>query len=189
MLEPVALSDDLARIAEAAAAYAALGERVAAVLAAEPASGVRTYVCGYETDDGAARSWLAFDAVGAPVTDRRVIREAVSIAAMCEIAEESAGGGDLDELLSRLVALRVTENPPGIDEAEEAALALERVLAPAPRLATPDYLNAVGAATRRLERALGEDAGSPFAAAMRRALNAVAELTAEVERDYKAELA
>jgi hypothetical protein len=35
----------------------------------------------------------------------------VSIAAMCELAEESAGGGDLGELRARLVELRLTERP------------------------------------------------------------------------------
>ena len=57
---------------------------------------------------------------GEPVADRRELRDVVSIAALCEIAEESAFGGDLDELLAQLVALRLTEKPAGIDEAEEA---------------------------------------------------------------------
>ena len=188
MLGLVSLSEEMPRIAEAAARFAAAGERVTAILAAEPASGARTYLCAYESDGDARRSWLALDADARPVGSRAAIREAVSIAAMCEVAEESAGGGHLDELRSQLVTLRLTENPPGIDEAEDAALALERLLAPVPRVATPDYLDAVGAATRRLERALGEDAGSPFAAAMRQALPAVDELTAEVERHYKTEL-
>jgi hypothetical protein len=188
MLGRVGLSEDLARIAGAAAAFAAPGERVVAVLASEPASGLRTYVCAYETEDG-ERSWLALDADGAPVRQRNAVREAVSIAAMCEIAEESAGGGDLEELRSQLVTLRLTENPPGIADAEEAALALERVVEAPPRLASPDYLDALGAATLRLERALGDDPASPFAAAMRQALPVVDELMSEVERGYKVELA
>ena len=32
---------------------------------------------------------------------------------MCELAEESAGGGELDELRERLVAIRLTESPAG----------------------------------------------------------------------------
>ena len=64
------------------------------------------------------------DARGRVVEDRALVRDAVSIVTMCELAEEAAGGGDLDELRSRLVALRLTENPPGIDEAEEAAIEL-----------------------------------------------------------------
>ena len=48
---------------------------------------------------------------------------------------------------------------------------------------------AIGAASRRLEQALGDDAGSPFAAAMQSAMPAVDELAAEVERTYKGPLA
>jgi hypothetical protein len=43
----------------------------------------------------------------------------------------------------------------------------------------------VGAATLRLERALGETAVSPFAAAMHQARVAVDELALEVETGYK----
>ena len=95
-----------------------------AVLAAEPTPGLREYLCAFETDDG-ERSWLVVDDDGAPVLERRDIRDVVAITALCEIAEESAVGGDLDELLSQLVALRLTENPEGIDEAEEAVRALQ----------------------------------------------------------------
>ena len=81
--------------------------------------------------------------------------------------------------------LRLTENLTGIDEAEEAALELERVVGIPPRVATPAYLDDVGAATRRLELALGDAGGSPFAEAMKHAMAAVDELTQEVERAYK----
>jgi hypothetical protein len=47
----------------------------------------------------------------------------------------------------------------------------------------------VGAATLRLERALGETAASPFAAAMQQARVAVDELALEVEAGYKLPLA
>ena len=81
--------------------------------------------------------------------------------------------------------MRLREAPPGIEEAEEAALELERVVGAAPRLASPAYLDAVGAATLRLEQALGEDGPSPFAESMRQAVGVVDELAAEVERGYK----
>jgi hypothetical protein len=81
----------------------------------------------------------------------------------------------------------LTENPPGIDEAEEAALALEGVIGAAPRVATPTFLDEVGAATLRLEAALGEG-NSPFSRAMTSALDAVEALTQEVESTYKQEL-
>ncbi len=70
-------------------------------------------------------------------------------------AEETAAGGDLDELRSQLAALRVTENPDGIEEAEDAVLGLQRVLGVPPTLATPARLDEIGAATRALEVALG----------------------------------
>ena len=98
-----------------------------------------------------------------------------------------AGGGDLDDLLSRLVALRLTEAPAGIEEAEEAARNLQHTIEPAPRLASPAYLDRLGHATRRLEQALGEG-GSPFAEGMKAGMAAVEQLTEEIEESYKIEL-
>jgi hypothetical protein len=178
----VELAQELQRIATLAGDQAEPGEEVIGVLAAEPAPGERVYVCAFT--NGEARSWLALDSSGEAITDRGRVRDAVAILALCELADETAGGGDLGELRSQLVALRVTENPPGIDEAEQAALALEAVVGSPPRLATPAHLDAVGAATRRLERALG-DGASPFANAMQQAVGAVEELTQEVESGYK----
>jgi hypothetical protein len=182
----VDLGAELERIAAIAAGHAADGERLSGVLPAEPEAGARIYLCAFER--GEQRSWLALDGGGEPVLSRARVREAVSIAALCELADESAGGGDLSELRSQLVALRLTENPPGIDEAEEAALALERVVGAPPRLATPAYLDAVGAATLRLERALGDSSSSPFAAAMQQGRGTVDELARQVESGYKREL-
>jgi hypothetical protein len=179
----VRLADELERVAAAAAGFAADGEEVAGVLAAEPSAGRRVYVCAYHASSG--RSWLALDEEGSPVRRRVDVRDAVSIAALCEIAVETAGGGDLEELRSQLLALRLRENPPGVDEAEEAALELERTVGAPPRVASPAYLDAVGAATQRLEYALGQDGPSPFAAAMRTALETVESLAAEVEARYK----
>ena len=184
---PVALKDDLERIAEAAASFAADGEPVSAVFAAEPPTGGRVYLCAY--GEGDELSWLALDDRGQPVTDRARVRAAASLVALTEVAEESAGGGELDELLSRLAALRLTENPPGIDEAEEAVLALQRALGAPPRLATPEFLDEVGAATMRLEESLGEASESPFVLAMKNASSAVEALTADVEANYKRDLA
>ena len=183
----MALGEELQRIAALAVAYADAGEALEGVVAAEPGAGRRVYLCSFASGQE-SRSWLALDSGGDPIDDRRVVRDAVSIAALCEVAVETAGGGELDELRTRLVALRLRENPPGIDEAEDAALALERALGAEPRLATPRYLDDVGAATRRLERALGEDDGSPFAAGMQAAMGAVDSLAADVERRYKREL-
>lgn len=179
----MALQDDLGRIAEAASGHAEEGEELAGILAAELPSGYRVYLCGYRAAD--AHTWLALDDTGGPVGDPELVRQAASLVALCEVAEDSAGGGELDELLSRLVALRLTENPPGIDEAEEAVLALQQAIGGTPRLATAAYLDEVGAATRRLEQALGDSALSPFAEAMKYASRAVQDFTTDVEANYK----
>ena len=102
----------------------------------------------------------------------------IAIAALCEIAEESAVGGDLDELLSQLVALRLTENPEGIDEAEDAVRALQQTIGTPPQLASPARLDEIGAATRRLEQALDPAAPSPFTAALKGAQSTIDELAA-----------
>jgi hypothetical protein len=183
----VPLSDDLERIATAAEALASPGERVAGILATEPLGLGRVYLCAYEA--GGAQAWLALDDAGTPVADRRVVREAAQIAGLCEIAEESAGGGDLEQLVERLVEIRETEAPAGIEQAEAAARALAAAIEPAPRLATPAYLDRLGAASRRLEQALGDDAGSPFAAAIQSAHGAVEGLAEQIEQTYKGPLA
>ena len=177
------LSEDLDRIAEAARAYAEPDEELSAVLPAEPASGLRVYLCAY--GHSGTSSWLALDDAGQPVRDRALVRDSVSIAAMCEIAEETAGGGDVEVLRAQLRTLRLTESPQGIEEAEEAALELERALGSAPRLATPAFLDEIGFATRRLEQALGDVAWSPFAEAMKRAVGSIEELKLAVETGYK----
>jgi hypothetical protein len=85
----VELEKDLRRIAEAAARLAAEGEDVAGIVPAEPANGLRLYVCAYGAED--STRWLVLDATGVPVSDRELVRDAVSIAALCELAEEAAG--------------------------------------------------------------------------------------------------
>ena len=184
----MALADDLELIAGAAVAYAAPGEQLTGVLATEPLRHGRIYLCAYASGDERP-VWLALDAEGAPVTSSDAAREAAKLAALCEIAEENAGGGDLAALRERLRELRETEAPVGIESAEEAAAALAATLEPEPRLATTDYLDRLGAATRRIEQALGDDAGSPFAAAMQQGLTAADELADEVLQRYKGPLA
>ena len=85
----MALENDLRRIAEAAARFAADGEEVAGIVPAEPANGIRVYVCAYGRDE--ATSWLVFDATAVAVQDLQLVRDAVSIAALCELADELAG--------------------------------------------------------------------------------------------------
>lgn len=184
----MALADDLDRIAGVAGAHVGGGDTVSAVLATEPRAGERVYLCAFDDADG-RRSWLAVAADGSPVTSRAALREAVSIAALCEIAVDAAGGGDVESLLGRLVELRETEAPEGIEEAEAAARRLLGVLGEPPQLATPERLDAIGAATRRLERELDPIAPSPFSSALQGAQAAVSELQREVEAGYRVELA
>src|SRR5579884_455120 len=112
------VSENVERIAAAAVRFAAEGEHLAGVLVAEPL-GRRVYLCAYESIEGHA--WLALDDAAEPLSDRRIVREAAQLAALCEVAEESAGGGSLEELRARLAELRETEAPAGIEEAEKAA--------------------------------------------------------------------
>jgi hypothetical protein len=179
----VGLTEDLERIATAAARF---GE-VEGVVAAEPASGARYYVVAF---GGEERSWLVFDDAGEPVARRETVRDAASIAAVCEVAEETAGGGQLEELRQQLVQLRLTENPDGIEDAEAAALALERVIGAPPRVASPAFLDAVGTATLALERALGHaGGGSAFAEAMKASVGTIDAFSGEVTARYRLPLA
>lgn len=210
----MALQRELERIATAASALAPAGTGLRAVLPAEPAPGLRRYVCAFSADAdadadadpdtgselaGAATAWLVLDAGGEPVIDRREVKDAVALAALCEIAADSAAAGDLDDLHSRLVAVRLAEAPAaidpaaivraavvpgGIDEVEEALRSLQRTLGYPPQLASPGRLDAIGEAARRLERLLDPLAPSPFAAALAAAAGAIEALVEEVEAAY-----
>jgi hypothetical protein len=182
----VSLDEELSAAGEAARGRAADGEEVVAVIPTEPSSGARVYLCAYEADG--ERSWLALDPAGAPIADRVLVRDAVAIAAMCELAEESAGGGDLGELRARLVELRLTDDPEGIEEAEVAAAELQDAIAPPPRVASVRYLDELGLAAAKLEQALGQVGGSPFAEAMKTGVAASDELADEVESHYRGPL-
>jgi hypothetical protein len=182
----VGLREDLERIGASAAALAEEGQKLDGVVPAQAEPDERTYLCAFVR--GEERTWLVLDDEGAEVTSREVVRRTVTIIALCELAEERAGGGELQELREQLVALRLTEQPEGIEEAEEAALELERAIGAPPRLAEPAYLDRVGASALRLEQALGPSAASPFAEAMKQGMAAVDELVRDVETNYRAAL-
>ncbi len=181
----MALADEILRAKEAARSFADRDEEVVGIVPTEPRRGERVYLCAYARGD--ERRWLAIDACGSPVGERALVREAVSVAAMCELAEESAGGGDVGEVRARLVELRLTENPEGIEEAEVAATELQNALRAPPRIASASYLDEIGVAATRLDQALGSER-SPFAEAMKVGAGAAEELAVEVERTYKSEL-
>ncbi|HEY5295088.1 MAG TPA: hypothetical protein VIJ70_06405 [Gaiellaceae bacterium] len=177
----MALGEDLERIAAVASAH---GD-VTGVLAAEPAQGLRSYLVAF--GDGDERRWLVLDDVGQPVVRRDDVRDAASIVAMCELAADVAGGGELEELRVKLAQVRMVEQPPGIEEVEASALELERTIGAPPRVATPAFLDEVGAATLALERQLGQ-MSSPFSEALRAAAATIEEFVQDVERRYVADL-
>jgi hypothetical protein len=180
----VTLAEELEQVVTRAAEHRDTGDTVVAVLPTEPDPGHRIYLCAFDGADG-FRSWLAVDGQGVPVVSRTELRSAISIAALCEVAAEAAGGGDLDDLAARLEELRSRENPPGVDAAIEAARDLREVLGEPPQVASPARLDAIGAATRRLERELDPSGASPFGAAMQSSQASVAELQREIEAGYR----
>lgn len=182
------LADELETIVGHATRYVDEGDAVSAVIPTEPSAGKRVYLCAIDGADG-YRSWIALDGDGAPVTRRRDLREAISIAALCEVAVDAAGGGDLNGLIGQLADLREREAPEGIDAAEAAARELLEVVGEPPQLATPARLDSIGTATRKLERELDPMSASPFASAMKASQEAVAELQREIEAGYRLELA
>jgi hypothetical protein len=175
--DSMTLEDVLAR----AAARAASRGEVTGVLAAEPREGLRVYLVALNT--AAGTRWLVLDADGREVDRKEDVRSAASIVALCELAADVAGGGDLAALRQELARLRMVEQPEGIEAAESAADALERAIGAPPRVASPRYLDGVGAATAALEAALG-DVSSPFAAALRSGSGAVDGFVRDVERGY-----
>ena len=145
------------------------GARLVAVLVAEAAQGVRVYVCAFEAADG-ARSWLVVDRAGDRSTDRREVRAAVSIAALCELAADSAGGGDLEELRAQLVGAADDRAARGDRGGGGGGARARADVGAPPRIASPAR-STRSAAARRLEQALG-DGALAFAAAMKLAQGA-----------------
>jgi hypothetical protein len=114
----VALADDLERIAQGAAAHALPGEKVTAVLAVEPAPGQRVYLCAFGTSEG-DQSWLVLDDGGSPVTDRKVVRDTASIAALVEVVEENIAGEEANG--PRLASLAYLDSIGSAEDGEIAA--------------------------------------------------------------------
>ena len=179
----MSLAADVERVARLAATLAGPDATVSGVVPTEPRPGAPVYLCSFDGADG-SRSWLAVREDGSPVADRLEVRAAVSIAGLCELAEDVAGGGELDALIERLEEIRRTESPPGIEDAVTAARELLAVLGEPPQLATPERLDAIGAATWRLERELDPSGASAFSLAMRSGQVAVSELQRDVEAGY-----
>src|SRR4029077_16113897 len=75
------VAEDVGRIATAAGAFAEPGEELAGVLVAETL-GRRVYLCAFESAEG--HTWLALGDDAEPLADGRLVREAASLAALCE---------------------------------------------------------------------------------------------------------
>jgi hypothetical protein len=112
----VEVDRDLRRIAEAAGRLAADGEEVTGIVPTEPASGLRLYVCAYRNEE--ETSWLVLDATGVAVQERTLVQDAVSIAALCEVAEDAAG---IDPDTPRVASLALLDELGASGGAELAA--------------------------------------------------------------------
>ena len=177
------LEAELALIADAAAAEQ--GDRLAAVIPTEPSPAAASI--SVRTRRSRDRGWRSTPRARWSASDA-LVRAAVSVAALAELAEESAGGGKLEELRQQLVALRVTEAPEGSRTPRRRR---SRSSGRSPRRRgspRPTYLDAIGFAARRLEQALGEIGSSPFAEAMKNASPLISELESEVLAGYRGEL-
>ena len=123
MLGVVTLSEEVDAIAATASLFAATGEKVVAVLVAEPIGDERLFLCAFD-GGGGGRTWLALSADGVPIRARDRVREAVSIAALCELAEASVGV--MDRLTPRVASPEYLDELGG--SRTEVALALQEGL-------------------------------------------------------------
>jgi hypothetical protein len=113
-------------------------------MATEPA-GARVYVVAFAA--GEDLGYVALDGSGAPVSDRRLVKDAVSLAALAERAEEVSGATAADDLVARFgeaaaVLRRVGDrDAAAAAEAVVAAAAALGDAAAGPRPATPQFLD------------------------------------------------
>ena len=114
----MALDQELRRIAEVAVTYCRDGEELAGIVPAEPLGRARLYVCAYR--DGEETSWLVLTSEGSPVEDRSLVRDAVSIAALYELAEEATGSPDEEARVASPALLDSLSGSPNVVEAIKA---------------------------------------------------------------------
>jgi hypothetical protein len=161
----MSLEQELERTFAAAGRHARPDEHAVAVMATEPDSGARVYVVAFAAGDNLA--YVALDEAGAPVSDRRLVKDAVSLAALAERADEVSGATAADELVERFGEAAAVLGRVGL---KDAAAAAEAVVAAAghladaasgPRPATAVYLDRMAALAAELGAAL--DAFVPHA--------------------------
>ena len=92
------LEQELETTLAAAGRHARPDEQAVAVMATEPA-GARVYVVAFAAGDDLG--YVALDGAGAPVSDRRLVKDAVALAALAERAEEVSGATLAEELVER----------------------------------------------------------------------------------------
>lgn len=158
------LEQELETTLTAAGRHARPDEQAVAVMATEPA-GTRVYVVAFAAGDDLG--YVALDGAGAPVSDRRLVKDAVALAALAERAEEVSGATAADELVVRFGEAAAVLRRVGD---KDAAAAAEAVIAAAgrlgdaaagPRPATPQFLDRMAALAAELAAAL--DAFVPHA--------------------------
>jgi hypothetical protein len=109
---------------------------------------------------GEELGYVAVDRAGAAVADRRLVKDAVSLAALAERAEEVSGATAAEELVAEFRAssraLRAAGEGEAADAAEAVAAAAERLgeAAAGPRAATPVYLDRIAAHAGELAGAI-----------------------------------
>lgn len=151
------LEQELEAAAGAARAHAA-GEPVAAVMAAQPGRSDRVYLIALGRDGD--HRYLALDDRLQPVTDRRLVRDAVVMLGLAERAEEASIAIHADALDDPFAAAQAALEQAGRTQQATAAADVRAALAAlsraahGPRVATPDYLDRLGAASGRLAVAL-----------------------------------
>jgi hypothetical protein len=160
----MSLEHELESTLAAAGRHARNDEQPVAVIATEPATGRRVYVVAFAAGDDLA--YIALDDAGAPVPDRRLVRDAVALAALAERAEEVSGATAAEELIARFTEAgeRLRRGDADAAAAADAVVAAAGRLADAatgPRPATAQYLDRMAALAAELAAAL--DAFVPHA--------------------------
>ena len=154
----------------ARAAHAGRGDAVSGVLATEPPAGTPRLRLLDRRRGRAREPGSPSTRTAAPVTSRVELRAAVSIAALCEVAADAAGGGDLDGLHRDASSSCASgRRRRGSRTRRRPRARLRDVVGEPPQLATRQRLDEIGVATRRLEQELEPGGASPFAAAMKAA--------------------
>ena len=151
------LEEELETAVTAAGRHARPGEQPVAVMAAEPA-GTRVFVVALAAGDDLG--FVAVYASGTPVADRRLVKDAVSLAALAERAEEVSGATAADDLVEQFRGTAESLRAAGEGEAAAAAKAVADAgvrlgaAAAGPRAATPVYLDRLAALAGELAAAI-----------------------------------